>query len=313
MTLGLDVPDWVRDATVEVFRAAVDRGRIERAGRLRVPDGVSVGPETRYCGDDPHQALAVYRPANAGGHFRPPLIVDIHGGGWVYGDLGINHLYCSRLAELGFMVANVAYRLQPGANLRDQVQDLFAALHWLGAHADECGFDPGNVFLTGDSAGGHLAALISCVDSSGREQRIFGVAPDHGLSIRAVGIVNGVVEGTYRTSPGSPLLDVADRALIKSMCGGDPEAPWRPYRSFAVFMKDVELKPMFVVSGLSDPFYTQTRHLLGYLASRRARVEPLIWPKDRRLGHVFNIMEVDWEESRRTNAAMCDYFRRWLR
>ena len=312
MTLKVDAPRWVRDATVELFRKVADSGRNERANRLGIPDGVAVGPETCYGHDDPHQVLAIYQPTDAGRHVRMPLIVDIHGGGWVYGDLGINHLYCTRLAELGFAVANVAYRLQPEVNLRDQVQDLFAALRWLGEHADDYGFDPNNVFLTGDSAGGHLASLVSCVDVSEREWRIFNVTADHGLTIRAVGIVNGVVVGTYRTSPSSPLLDIADRALLKAMCGDDPNAPWRPYRSFVTFMDGVDLKPMFVVSGLSDPFYTQTRHLLDYLESRHAQVESLIWPKNRKLGHVFNIMEVDWEESRHTNAAMCDYFRRWL-
>ena len=312
MALKIDAPRWMRDAAVEVFRKVADNGMNERARRLGIPDGVSVGPTTRYRDDDPQQVMAIYQPTDAGKHARLPLIVDIHGGGWVYGDLDINHLYCSRLAELGFAVANVGYRLQPEANLRDQVQDLFAALHWLGAHANEYGFDPHNVFLTGDSAGGHLATLVSCVDASEREQRVFNVTTDHGLAIRAVGIVNGVVEGTYRTDPRSPLLDIADRTLLKAMCGGDPDAPWRPYRSFITFMDGVDLKPMFVVSGLSDPFYTQTRHLLDYLETRHVPVETMIWPKNRKLGHVFNIMEVDWEESKRTNAAMCDYFRHWL-
>ncbi|KAA8822630.1 alpha/beta hydrolase [Bifidobacterium vespertilionis] len=311
--MAIDAPDWVRNAAIRAFALVVDKGVADRAGRLRAPDDVVMEAPVFYAGDrDPSHRLEIMRPANAPRHAPMPLIVDIHGGGWIHGHLDVNRAYCSRLAERGFAVANVDYRNQPDTDLRGQVRDLFAALHWLADHAGDERLDKSNVFLTGDSAGAHLALLVYCVNASARLRTIFGVEPEPRLAIRAIGLANGVVEGTYRADPPSPLLAVADRALLKVMCGGDPNAPWRPYRSYVRFAAGVDLPPMFVMTGLADPFYDQSARLLCYLRGRGIEFEELVWPNDRRLEHVFNITEVDWEESRRTNAAMCDFFARHL-
>lgn len=57
--------------------------------------------------------LDVYRPKSVEGAL--PVIVDIHGGGWYYGDKELNKYYCMSLVKYGFAVVNVSYRLAPGA------------------------------------------------------------------------------------------------------------------------------------------------------------------------------------------------------
>lgn len=311
--MAIDAPDWMRDAAIRAFAHVVDRGVHERAARLALPADVTGEPPVSYLPDgDPSHRLELMRRADAPRHAPAPLIVDIHGGGWIHGHLDVNRIYCSRLAEHGFAVANVDYRNQPDTDLVGQVRDLFAALHWLADHAAVERFDLRNVFLAGDSAGAHLALLIHCVNASAALRRIFGVETEPRITVRAIGLVNGVVEGTYRVAPANPLLAVADRALLKVMCGGDPNAPWRPYRSYERFAAGVALPPTFVMTGLADPFYDQSRRLLHWLKARDVETERMVWPNDRRLGHVFNITEVDWEESRRTNDAMCDFFARHM-
>lgn len=310
--MAIDAPEWARDAAIRAFAAVVDHGVGERAARVRIPEDIDVSDPIPYLDDgDPSHRLELLRRADAPRHAPEPLIVDVHGGGWIHGHLDVNRAYCARLAERGFVVANVDYRNQPATDLRGQVQDLFAALRWLAGHARAERLDAANVFLTGDSAGAHLAALACCANGSPALQEAFGVEPVP-LRVRALGLVNGVVEGTYRVEPPNALLRVADRALLRTMCGGDPHAAWRPYRSFVRFMQDAAVPPTFVMTGLADPFYDQSAHLLRYLRARGVEVEDIVWPRDRRLGHVFNITEVDWEESRRTNAAMCDFFLRHL-
>lgn len=307
--MAIDAPEWVRDAAIRAFAYVVDDGVRRRAARIPMPGDVVVeGPFPYLADGDESHRLELMRRTDAPRHAPLPLIVDVHGGGWIHGHLAVNHIYCSRLAERGFAVANVDYRSQPDTDLRGQVRDLFAALRWLADHADGERLDARNVFLAGDSAGAHLAALACCVNRSARLRRVFGVEGVPGVTVRALGLVNGVVEGTYRTEPPSPLLKVADRALLRVMCGDDPHAPWRPYRSYERFMEGVRVPPTFVMTGLADPFYDQSRRLLAYLRARGVETEDMVWPRDRRLGHVFNITEVDWEESRRSNDAMCDFF-----
>lgn len=99
--------------------------------------------------------LNLYRPLGADGSL--PVIVDIHGGGWMYGDRELNQAYCMYLASQGWAVMGMSYRLLPEVDLREQIQDVFASFHWLERHAGTYGLDLDRLCLTGDSAGGHLA------------------------------------------------------------------------------------------------------------------------------------------------------------
>jgi acetyl esterase/lipase len=96
---------------------------------------------------------------------HPPLILWIHGGGWMALDKG----WCPMRGwvDKGYAVASVDYRLSQQAVFPAQIADCKAALAFLVAHADRFGYDPGRIAVAGDSAGGHLAALMGCTDRGG--------------------------------------------------------------------------------------------------------------------------------------------------
>jgi len=93
----------------------------------------------------------------------PPraLVVDLHGGGWVIGSAALNDRLTGHLAEAGLAVASIDYRLLDetrGVWMADAVEDCAAALRWaLGEGARR--FNVDQVFVIGESAGAHLAAL----------------------------------------------------------------------------------------------------------------------------------------------------------
>ena len=96
----------------------------------------------------------------------PPLVVWIHGGGWMIGDrrylpetLRPNQLFDALLAA-GLAVATIDYRLALEAPFPAQLHDAKAAVRYLRAHAEELGIDTGRIGVWGESAGGHLAALV---------------------------------------------------------------------------------------------------------------------------------------------------------
>ncbi len=101
---------------------------------------------------------------------RRPLVIYIHGGGWVGGhtrQAGALANFPEVLASLaaeGFVVASLEYRLSGEAPFPAQLQDVRAAIRFLKANAAKYGIDPARVGLWGGSAGGHLAALgaLSC-------------------------------------------------------------------------------------------------------------------------------------------------------
>ena len=146
--------------TSTMLRTAFALSDKKRDRGLTAPDGVIRSLDIPY-GPDKLQALDVYRPRSEDGHGGLlPVIVSVHGGGWVYGDKELYQFYCMDLALRGFAVVNFSYRLAPEAKFPAQLEDTNAVFHWVLDHAAEYGFDTENIFAVGDSAGGHLLGLF---------------------------------------------------------------------------------------------------------------------------------------------------------
>jgi acetyl esterase len=113
--------------------------------------------------------VRVYRPARAGPGARP-LILNFHGGGFVFGDLRLADWMCSSVAvTVGAVVVSVDYRLAPGHPFPAAVDDCYAALVWAAGHAADLGAGgPGTeapaprIGVMGESAGGNLSA-VTCL------------------------------------------------------------------------------------------------------------------------------------------------------
>ena len=89
-----------------------------------------------------------------------PVVIWIHGGGWFGGSRLPIPPGVAELCARGYAVASVDYRLVPDAIWPAQLHDVKAAVRWLRAHANGYGLDPDRFAAFGDSAGGHLAAML---------------------------------------------------------------------------------------------------------------------------------------------------------
>ena len=106
-------------------------------------------------------AFRLYRPEAAGAN-KPPLLIYLHGGGWIRGDLDTHDDVCRYLCRhAGVVVASVAYRLAPEAKFPAPVDDAYAALEWLAREAGRLGADGGRLAIGGDSAGGNIACAVT--------------------------------------------------------------------------------------------------------------------------------------------------------
>jgi triacylglycerol lipase len=99
-----------------------------------------------------------YRPAN---NSRVPIVLMIHGGGWITGTRRQIMIHANRLTAAGFAVLSIEYRLAPKHKFPAQLDDVQAAIRYIQEQADALNVDANRLVIWGYSAGGHLAALAA--------------------------------------------------------------------------------------------------------------------------------------------------------
>lgn len=123
--------------------------------------------------------LDAYVPPERAGGGRRPAVILIHGGGFRAGDKQSFEPEARKLATRGWVAFSVNYRLDEPVAFPAEVEDVQAAVRWVRSHADEFRVDADRIGALGESAGGHLAAMLATVGngSQTRDARIrVGVA-----------------------------------------------------------------------------------------------------------------------------------------
>ena len=114
----------------------------------------------RYqTGTEARHVLDIHRPDPLPGT-PMPVILWIHGGGWLVGHKGDAQLI-TEVTNAGFVLAAMNYRYSSTAPFPAQIQDVKAAVRFLRANALTYQLDPSRIGLWGQSAGAHLAALAA--------------------------------------------------------------------------------------------------------------------------------------------------------
>jgi acetyl esterase/lipase len=112
-----------------------------------------------YANQSPTQKLDIYLPDEGNGPF--PLIVSIHGGGFMFGDKAdVMNLSMMQGRSRGYAVACINYRMSHEAIWPAQIFDCKAAIRFLRANAFQYKIDPDRIAAWGPSAGGHLCAML---------------------------------------------------------------------------------------------------------------------------------------------------------
>lgn len=224
--------------------------------------------------------LDLYTPAGD----PAPLIVFVHGGGWRVGTRAVfNPTWrdwrpdpFERLVGAGFAVASVDYRLSGEAVFPAQLQDVTAALRWLRTRADELGVDTSRVVAWGESAGGHLAALLGLTAGRADLAELTG-----GPTAQVAGVVDWYGPANLPTLQDQARPDAVARSdapdsreslLIGAALPGAPELA---HRASPVTYVHAGAPPFHLAHGADDRFVpvAQSRELAAALRDAGVPVE----------------------------------------
>lgn len=114
-----------------------------------------------------------------------PAVLWIHGGGWKAGTHKKNPI--AWLADKGFVVASIEYRLSDEAKWPAQIEDCKLAVRWLRANAAKYHVNPDKIAVWGSSAGGHL---VSCLGTMGDQTQFEGTGGYEGVSSKVQAVVD---------------------------------------------------------------------------------------------------------------------------
>jgi acetyl esterase/lipase len=145
----------------------------------------------------PRQVLDLYLPHEVSPGTKLPLVIWIHGGAWMGGTK--ENPQARMMVQHGFAVASVEYRLSRDAIWPAQIHDCKAAVRFLRASASKYHLDPDHFAAWGDSAGGHLVAVLG---TTGGVKELEGDLGNLGVSSRVQAVVDwfGPVDLTLMAS-----------------------------------------------------------------------------------------------------------------
>lgn len=165
----LSIVSWLNSAAVLPFAAAEENGNDSPAKSIKETQPLFGGPYevesfkdiSYFEGDDADarkHKLDLFIPQ---GVKNAPVLFFVHGGAWVSGDRKLYGTLGHVFARNGVATVVISYRLSPDVKHPAHIEDVASAFAWTHKHIAEFGGRPDRIFVSGQSAGGHLAALLA--------------------------------------------------------------------------------------------------------------------------------------------------------
>lgn len=301
---------WVGSAVLLLSGCKVTRPMLEAvvsasnkvSGKLTYADSCRHATDIPYVeGGTSSQVMDIYYAD--GENRRDAVLIDIHGGFYVAGNRKNNRSFASVFLKEGYDVVLLEYRLNDGdLDVADELQDCATALDYLVDHAAERGLNKDRMFLTGDSAGGHLALYLAegAVDAS------LPVRPER---FKPKGVLLNC-----------PAYDFATFAHSGSFSKSALEWFIGPRYQDAAWM--ASMSPRTFIGSYTGPLFvsTCTRDFIrGQALLVKSDCDALGRPvefmdmasDDRAVGHVHNVVNPDLSESQAVNAGMIRFMERY--
>lgn len=219
----------------------------------------------RFDENDRRLYLNIYRPLRAAQTGKEKVFVYIHGGGWMGGWPESREAFTTRIAAAGYFVASIYYGEAPRYAHPKMIRNIYTALGWLREHAEQLNIDMSSVFVGGESAGAHLAAMAGCIATDPEYAARFDLNERaKGQKIAGLVLNCGVYDLEEVLRSGFKRADIYTQAY----CGGTPlqELSEEKKREVSpIYWLTENFPPTFAISAENDKLALLTFDLVDRL------------------------------------------------
>jgi acetyl esterase len=273
------------DLLAQLFAANVPETAVDMRAMLDRFAGMMNGdaPTIGACHEGVHvrdvdgaQVTAdVMVPKGDGPH---PVLVYLHGGGWICGSPATHRKLCHRFAEAGYLTISVDYRLAPEHPFPAAFDDCEFAVHWAAREAARWGGDASRLAIGGDSAGGNLSAAVAaalCDDPD---------APRLSAALLIYGVFDfATIDGVFADdllAASEELAEAGEKLLelmIGSYLGSEPSDTLLADPRVSPLQVASKLPPSHVMVGSADGLAGQAAALVAALEREGVEHEHVVY------------------------------------
>lgn len=227
-------------------------------------DNMEKTVDVRYQQDGKRTYLDVIKSTKNTGE-KQPLMIYIHGGGWVSGLRQVRRFYCEDWAENGFVCANIDYDYANDAKHPEHIRQIFKGIEYVLDNAERYGIDTTRVAVAGESAGGYFAALVSAITSHKELYDLLEIDFKYkdSFSVDASVLLSGIYDPDRALSTSFPNA----KSFAKAFCGMSPSelktAEGQAMKNYLApsYYADEKFPPAFIVGSKLDPLVVESHGL----------------------------------------------------
>lgn len=286
-----------------------DKSDKKRMATQTPPENVVKVKDVEYLDDgNPYHKFDVFYPEGTIPKEGLPVIIDIHGGGWMYASKDLNEYYCMELANKGYCVFSISYRLVPDVTVYEQIKDCTDALAYINSNMKNYPANKKTVMLTGDSAGGQLALYSTILNNNPDAREIFGTVETK-LNIKCLLLTSPV---TYAKSGGWFSI------YTKKMWGEDykTKAAYNYMDLDEIMELANNMPPTYFITSSGDTLaHDQTVNAYNYFADKgyECEIQDFTDLRDgKKLPHVFSVLDPFDEYGQKAINNALDYYQKSL-
>lgn len=291
----------------EKLRRAFGATDQKRDAGLTTPDNIKRYDDIIYGKYGKYNLLDIYHKKDV--TLPQKTIIDIHGGGWTYGDKDVYQHYCMDLAQRGFTVVNFSYRLSPENPFPAALEDVNTAFTWVSENAGAYNIDLDKICVTGDSAGAQLASQYLTLLTSSAYRKLFSMQiPFDKITVKAVALNCGCYDMKERMGgeADEPFLAYIDKALSE-------DKDMTLERINVIKYINADFPPTYVMTSEYDFLKNLAKPMYELLKEKGIICEYKLYGnvEDEYMGHVFHLNQ-RLEEAKICNDDECRFFDRIL-